>query len=157
MTVIKPFDAGGWFPIHNAVFDVIMPELSPNAWKVLCVAIRQTWGWMADTNGDPKERRKSDEISYSQFQEKTGIGGRSTLSRAIQECLDKRYLLRVQVGKHPGTGKAIYAYSLNTEYEISDASLEMGLAASPKMGLAASPKMGLATKQVAKNSLHFYI
>ena len=47
---IKPFDAGSWFPIHNAVFDVIMPRLSPNGCKVLCVAIRQTWnlrGWLA--------------------------------------------------------------------------------------------------------------
>lgn len=47
---IKPFDAGSWFPIHNAVFDVIMPRLSPDGWKVLCVAIRQTWDlspWLA--------------------------------------------------------------------------------------------------------------
>ena len=51
MATIKPFDAGGWFPIHNHVFDVIMPSLSPNGCKVLCVAIRQTWGWRAE--GDP--------------------------------------------------------------------------------------------------------
>ena len=66
MATIKPFE-GGWFPIHNAVFDVIMPSLSPNGWKILCVAIRQTLGWRA--KGDPTGlmRREWDRISYSQF------------------------------------------------------------------------------------------
>ena len=45
--VIRPFDGGGWFSVHNAVFDVIMPRLSPTAWRVLCVVLRQTWGWVA--------------------------------------------------------------------------------------------------------------
>lgn len=116
MTTIRPFDAGGWFPIHNAVFDVIMPTLSPNAWKVLCVAIRQTWGWVADINGDPRERKEWDRISYSQFQTKAGIGSRETVSKALRECLEVGYLLRHQVGIY--RGKPSYIYSLNREYEL---------------------------------------
>jgi hypothetical protein len=40
---IKPFaDQGNFTAIHNYVFDVIMPSLPPNAWKVLCFVIRKT-------------------------------------------------------------------------------------------------------------------
>jgi hypothetical protein len=114
--VVRPFDAGGWFPIHNAVFDLIMPQLSPNAWKVLCVAIRQTWGWVADPNGDPKVRREWDRISYSQFQAKSGIKSRATVSKALTECLAKGYLLRYQVGTE--RGQPTYAYALNRDFEV---------------------------------------
>lgn len=116
MSKLRPFDAGGWFPIHNAVFDVIMPLLSPNGWKILCVAIRQTWGWVADTNGDPRHRREWDRVSYSQFTAKAGIKSRSTVSRALKECLDSGYLLRHQVGTE--RGMPAYVYALNREFEI---------------------------------------
>jgi len=115
----RVFDTSGQFIIKNAVFDVIMPELSPNAFKVLCVAIRQTWGWVAEPGGNPNNRREWDRISYSQFKEKAGIGSRHTISRAIKECLAAGYLLRHQVDTVQGTGKPIYAYSLNTEYELA--------------------------------------
>ena len=116
MSKLRPFDAGGWFPIHNAVFDVIMPLLSPNGWKILCVAIRQTWGWVADSDGDPRHRREWDRVSYSQFTAKSGIKSRSTVSRALKECLDSGYLLRHQVGTE--RGMPAYVYALNREFEI---------------------------------------
>ena len=116
MSKLRPFDAGGWFPIHNAVFDVIMPLLSPNGWKILCVAIRQTWGWVADSDGDPRNRREWDRVSYSQFTAKAGIKSRSTVSRALKECLDSGYLLRHQVGTE--RGMPAYVYALNREFEI---------------------------------------
>ena len=134
---MKPFDFP-FTPFHNYILDHIMPDLSPNAWKVLCVAIRQTFGWVDETT--ESGRRFEDEISYSQFMDKSGIGGRSTLSKAIKECLTKFYLKRRVIGKHPGTGRPIYAYHLNKDYEI---------AASPEIGPAASPETGL-TKETKK-------
>jgi hypothetical protein len=115
----RVFDTSGQFIIKNAVFDVIMPELSPNAFKVLCVAIRQTWGWVAEPGGNPNNRREWDRISYSQFKEKAGIGSDHTVKRAIDECLEAGYLLRQQVDTVKGTGKPIYAYALNTDYELA--------------------------------------
>jgi hypothetical protein len=108
------FDASGWFVINNAVFDALMPALSPNAFKILCVAIRQTWGWSDGAGG----RRQKDRISYSQFMEKAGIRSRTTVSRALTECLNAGFLLRTQVGTHAGTGSPLYAYRLNTECEL---------------------------------------
>jgi len=119
---IKPFDASGWFPIHNAVFDVIMPTLSGSAWKVLCVAIRQTWGWVADPDGDPRVRKEWDRISYSQFQHMMGCA-RATVSKALNECLTAGYLLRRQMGQEHG--KPLYVYSLNRDFELVMTSSEI--------------------------------
>jgi hypothetical protein len=102
---VKPFDAHGWFPIHNAVFDTIMPGLSPEAWKALCVALRQTWG-LPDTDGGG--------LSCSQFQAKMGNESQETVSRALQECLETGYLVRHEIGEEQG--EPIYA--LNFDFEI---------------------------------------
>lgn len=115
-TTIRPFDAGNWFPINNAVFDHIMPELAPNAFKVLCWIIRQTRGWQADPNGDPKERKMADRISYSQFLPHTGIKSDATLTKAIRECVERGYVLRYPVGTE--RGKPAYIYALNVEYTL---------------------------------------
>jgi len=113
---IKPFTDPGFTMVNNHIFDYIMPRLRPNAWKVLCVAIRQTLGWEDKTTENG--RKEEDEISYSQFINKTGIGSKSTLSAAIKECLGKKYLKRREAGRHPGTNKPIYIYRLNKEYEM---------------------------------------
>ena len=121
---VKPFDAGRWFPIHNAVFDVIMPEISPNAWKILCVAIRHTWGWKANRNGDPKERKQWDHIPYSQFKAASGISSYATVKRALDECLERGFLLRRQPLDADGNpqmvrGKPYFEYALNRDYELT--------------------------------------
>lgn len=113
---MKPFQMDAFTPVKNAVFDEIMPRVSPSAWKVLCVAIRQTWGW--DDPSSPTGRRESDIISYTQFQEKTGISSRNAISAALKDLLGQGILLRVQIGKHPKTKKPIYSYHLNSDYEL---------------------------------------
>ena len=103
-------------PFDNLALDEIMPRLSANGWKILCIAVRQTWGYYDPTS--PTGRKESDQISYSQFMEKAGIGSKTTISRAISENLDAGYLLRWQCGTDPRSGLPLYAYSLNTDYEL---------------------------------------
>jgi phage replication O-like protein O len=150
MSTVKPFDRG-FFAIHNAVFDVMMPDLSPNAFKVLCVAIRQTMGW----------NRQADTISFSQFREKAGIASQSTVNRAIQENLEKGYLIRAKVGHHTGTNKPIYSYKLNTDLELEAknastetvlASTETVLAPSTETVLAPSTETVLTTIHIHDNN-----
>ncbi len=105
-TKLKPFDKG-FFAINNAVFDVLMPDLSPAGFKVLCVAVRATLGW----------HKESDILSYSQFSKRSGIKSRNSISAALQECLDKGYLKRTQTGTC-STGKPVYCYSLNLDFEL---------------------------------------
>lgn len=115
---IKPFDAGGYFPIHNYVFDVCMPQLSNAGWRVLCVAIRQTWGWIGkEEQQTAMGRKKWDQISYSQFLQSSGMRSSASISKGLQECIAHNYLVRRQIGIKPGIGSPLYAYSLNVDYE----------------------------------------
>jgi len=112
----QPLKPPPYTMIHNYVLEHIMRDLSPNAWKVLCWTIRQTYGW-ADEDS-PTGRKQSDIISYSQFMEATGIASRSTLTAAIRECLGRGYLLREPAGV--SRGRTIYAYRLNTAYSVQN-------------------------------------
>jgi len=145
--------------VHNYVIDDMMPKLSPNAWKILTVAIRQTLGW-ADPDTETG-RKECDVISYSQFMEKTGIRGRSTVSRAINQCVEAGYLLRQKVGQDRRSGKPIYAYALNTEYApngpevgpLETSSPETEPLSSPGIGPLSSPETGL-TKESKQTHKH---
>jgi len=118
MATIKPFARPGFTMFNNYTLDHIMPDLSASGWKVLCVAIRQTIGWQ-DEEAE-SGRREMEVISYSQFRQMTGIRSDQTVARAIKECVDKGYMLRV-----PGEGQEI-SYGLNMDYEIEvDTSTEI--------------------------------
>jgi hypothetical protein len=95
----------------NLALDEIMPRVSPNAWKIICVAIRKTQGW-ADPDS-PTGRKQSDVIAQSQFMTLTGIASENTVKAAIAECVAAGYLLKVPKGQS-------FRYSLNLTYALSD-------------------------------------
>lgn len=104
----KPFEPPKHTQFSNDAIDNIMREVSPNAWKIITVAIRKTYGW----------HKESDTISLSQFQEITGIASRQTLVKALNEVLDKGILIRKKSGMS-------YEYQLNQEYgNCTDTSTE---------------------------------
>jgi hypothetical protein len=105
---MKPFNPKSTI-FTNEMLDIIMPDLSPNAWKVICLAMRKTAGW-ADASTE-SGRKESDVISLSQFMKGCGINGVTTVRDAIEECLDKQYLIRHEDGQS-------FRYSLNINYEI---------------------------------------
>jgi predicted house-cleaning noncanonical NTP pyrophosphatase (MazG superfamily) len=88
-----------------------MPRVSPNAWKILCLAMRKTAGW-ADIS-TYSGRKESDVISISQFRDGCGIGSNTTVEEAIKECVELGYLLQEKDGKS-------FRYHLNVEYELPD-------------------------------------
>jgi hypothetical protein len=93
--------------IRNVLFDRVMPVLSSDAWKILCVALRQTWG------GDVESGRAIPvHITLAQFQEKTGIKESGVIGKALRECVDAGYLLLDQSGE-PTTD-----FVLNREIEL---------------------------------------
>lgn len=165
---IKPLARPGFTMFNNYILDHIMPDLSPNGWKVLCVAIRKTIGWANGTT--LSGRKEKDRIAYTQFLSGTGIGGRSTLSRAIQECLEKEYLLRSPSPNHDQA----FDYELNMDYEIdapeptgTETGLVqavtgitgpktglVGLETSPISGLETGPKTGLTKERERKGELN---
>lgn len=107
---MKPFNPRST-TVENIVYDKIMPTLSGNAWKILCLAIRKTLGWSDPTT--KSGRKESDVISISQFMVGCGIGSNNTVIEGISECLEKGYLLRT-----PASNRS-YSYKLNLDYELS--------------------------------------
>ena len=71
-------------PVPARYFDEDMPYLSDAEWRVLCIIIRQTLGWIDRENLGSRKQR--DWISQSQFREKTGKS-RDSISRAIAGLL----------------------------------------------------------------------
>ena len=69
---------GGTTSVPNFLFDRVMPRLRDTEWRLLCVIVRQTFGW---TSGDG-ERKKSDWLSHYQLKRRTGRSS-APVSRAI--------------------------------------------------------------------------
>lgn len=102
---VKPFDRQGHFTvIDNVILDHIMPNVKPNAWKVLCFIIRKTEGWHKD----------EDQLSITQIMDGTGIKNRNTVSKAITELEGKNYILV----HRPNDQKTPNTYSLNRGFEL---------------------------------------
>lgn len=93
----------------NSMLDLIMREVSANAWKVLCLCMRKTEGWRDYST--ESGRKESDVISLSQFMEFCGIKSEVTVREAIDECISKGYLIRQPEGQS-------FRYRLNKEYEL---------------------------------------
>ena len=98
---IKPFSEPSYTQFSNDALDYVMRAVPANTWKIICVAIRKTYGW----------HKQSDIISLSQFMEYSGIKSRSTLVSAINDALERGILLREQRGNS-------YEYQLNRNYTV---------------------------------------
>lgn len=97
---IKPFRVTqNWTRFPNPAFKYVMPEVNGGTWKIICVAIRETFGWH-------KEQAR---LTYGDFMEKTGLH-KEAVRNGIEEALKKDYLIREPDGKS-------FLYSLNVEYE----------------------------------------
>ena len=73
--------------VPNEVFD-LLPTLTFSELKILLCIIRHTYGWKVK-NGNKRKTR--DRISYSQFEEKTGVARRS-ISSSIQSLITKQHI-----------------------------------------------------------------
>ena len=62
----------------NFLLDRAMPRLRDTEWKLLCVIVRQTFGWSAGAG----ERKQSDWLSHYQLKRRTGRSS-APVSRAI--------------------------------------------------------------------------
>lgn len=105
--------------IPNIVFDYIMPTLSGDAWKVLCVAIRHTFSVGA---ADPDRW-----IGLPHFMQNAGLPERRDAEKALQECVYAGYLAEHAENKTSGQPR----YGLNTQFEMHMAMPEEAPAEKP--------------------------
>lgn len=151
--IVRPFDSHGCLTqFHNALLDSVMPNVSPNAWKILCLIIRQTVGWQREDAG----------ISYGTIQRATGIGSRTTVSAALKELQELQLIER---GRDDEQVEMSYRLNRSAEVEwqpqISAASpvQKMNIPQSRKWtrpssknGLPPSPENGLHIRKETKNT-----
>jgi hypothetical protein len=105
--------------IQNVIIDHIMPTLSSDGWKVLCVAMRRAWGGSGPIAH--AEREAKTHIAYDQFLAGTGIQDHDALTQALDECLAAGYLVRQLDEQDPVSGQPRHLYALNTAFEIGGA------------------------------------
>lgn len=106
--VLRPFaEQGHYVKIFDPIFDEIMPNCPPNAFKVLLFVIRKTRGWAKD----------SDRLSVGQIQRGTGISSENTARAALAWLLEQQMILKVD--GYSSADHVAYEYALNTEYEIT--------------------------------------
>ena len=67
-------------PVPAVYIDRIMPALTDPEWRIICIVIRQTLGWVDNQN--PGSRKQRDWISHRQFKARTGKSS-DAISRAI--------------------------------------------------------------------------
>lgn len=102
--IVKPFASHKCTTLlHNALLDTIMPLISGNAWKLLCLVVRQTDGWNREEIG----------LSYRDLLKGMGVGSRSTVSSALTE-LEPLNVLLVTPGEQWEESK----YRLNLDVDI---------------------------------------
>ena len=103
ITTVQPYKEVESFTIvHNYLFDEVMPNVKPNAWKVLCLIVRKTYGWQKD----------SDHISFTQIKEGTGMSSPQTITNAIKQLAGDGHII---IHKSGGKWEA-HEYSLNRDY-----------------------------------------
>ena len=74
--------------IPNILFDELLSSLTGSELKILLVILRKTNGWIDAKTGKRKERAQ---ISYRQFQNKTGISKRSVI-RAVNSLIVRNFV-----------------------------------------------------------------
>lgn len=79
----------GYTKADNWLWDYVMPRAKPNTFKVVSAVVRMTTGW----------HRTEVELTFDDLQEITGIIGRSTLNRAIEDALTQGFIGRKESGK----------------------------------------------------------
>jgi hypothetical protein len=68
----------GTTPFPNFLLDRVMPRLTDTEWRLLCVIVRQTFGWHLGGG----IRKKADWMSHFQLKQRTGRQS-AAISRAI--------------------------------------------------------------------------
>ncbi|MBX3117418.1 MAG: replication protein [Fimbriimonadaceae bacterium] len=68
----------GTTPFPNFLLDRVMPRLTDTEWRIICIIVRQTYGWSIGSG----IRKGSDWLSHFQFKRKTGRQS-AAISRAI--------------------------------------------------------------------------
>lgn len=132
MTKIRPFvqPEKDYMRLHNSLFDVVMPTLKPNAWKLLCFIMRKTNGW----------NKQTEHLSYGQLRAGTGIASDATLASTIKELAEAHYIIVTP------TQWQTNEYALNYDFIIAEAGQTVEDSAKPTTKIEPTSKTVATTE-----------
>ena len=136
--IASPQAENGHTDIANEIIEAFYKlRISGNQWRILWVIIRQTYGW----------KKKTDRISVSFFQKKTGLKRRH-VSRALKTLNERKIIT-----KNGASSISIYGFQKDyTKWELSPKKVTARVV-SPKMATKLSPKMVHTKENKKKLSL----
>jgi hypothetical protein len=124
-------------PFPNVLLDLVLPKLTDTEWRIVCVIVRQTFGWSAGQG----TRKQSDWLSHAQLRRRTGRAS-AALSRAI-DVLVRSGILSVR----DLTGRL-----LTTAQARRRSRSRLSFSVRPRVLRANSPKqVGLARKRNSRS------
>lgn len=84
--------------MDNYILDYIMPQVKPNAWKILCLIIREIGGEFYSVAA---------QLSFDQIRQRTGISSDETINNSIKQLISKKYISaqRYEVDPHEAAAK----------------------------------------------------
>lgn len=101
-------DLQGYTALPNMFFDEILPQINNmSELKILLAVFRKTYGWVKEIDqqtGQPIYKLE-DEISYSQFEELTGLSSTS-VANGLNRAIQSGYLEKMQQGNYSGVTSA---------------------------------------------------
>ena len=121
----------GRIEIANEIGDVLAKtHFSPAESKILWAVLRKTYGW----------HKKSDKLSFSQFEGLTGLDRRH-ISRALQRLITRNILFSSKAGiRH------ISEYGLQKNYELWELTPKSAIESDTKIGNKLLPKSAIEHK-----------
>jgi len=91
-------DLTGFTAIPNEWFDEVMARIDNLAeLKIVQAVFRKTYGWVESWQENTAIYKLEDEISYSQFEEMTGLSSAS-ISEGIKKAIAHGYIIQVKAG-----------------------------------------------------------
>jgi len=91
-------DLTGFTAIPNEWFDEVMKKIDNLAeLKIVQAVFRKTYGWVESWQENTAIYKLEDEISYSQFEEMTGLSSAS-ISEGIKRAIAHGYIIQVSAG-----------------------------------------------------------
>lgn len=98
----------GYTAVPNVFFDEVLPNINNmSELKILLAVFRKTYGWVKeiDPNTGQPIYKLEDEISYSQFEQLTGLSSTS-VANGLSRAQSDGYLEKVQQGNYSGLTSA---------------------------------------------------
>jgi hypothetical protein len=124
------FPRSNFTMVANALFDIFLPLLPPNAWKILCMMIRQTHGWI-----DKRPRSTTDGMSVRTIRAMAGIKSLEATVDGLKILVKTKCLIPCTNDKWQPT-----AYKINADLVIENPQQFAEIVYQAKLGNAHEPK-----------------